>query len=85
MEDSTPIQADTTEVQEPGRIFQDTEINKKISDVEYVATGYCGLCRTQLPHNPLPVVETRSEEWQQWEGDLRAGLDITSNENRNVE
>ena len=46
----------------------------RISEVNYVATGYCGLCRTQLPHNPLPVVETRNENWQHWEGDLRGGL-----------
>lgn len=46
----------------------------KITDVEYYATGYCGLCRTQLPHNYLPVLEKRTEEWEQWERDCRAGM-----------
>ena len=62
------------ETESPLQVDEDRpERQSRTSTVEYVATGYCGLCRIQLPHNPLPVVETRNEEWQQWEGDLRAG------------
>ena len=46
----------------------------KLSGAEYCATGYCGLCRTHLPHNGLPVLERRTEEWEQWERNCRAGM-----------
>jgi hypothetical protein len=51
-----------------------TNEKAKITGAEYYATGYCGLCRTQLPHNYLPVLEKRTEEWEQWERDCRAGV-----------
>jgi hypothetical protein len=41
---------------------------------EFIATGYCGLCRSRLPHNPLPGVDLQPfDDWEDWECDLRAG------------
>lgn len=61
---SSPI-SHTEESQRP--------ISPSISPTQYHASGYCALCRTRLPHNPLPVLVKRTEPWEQWENECRAG------------